>query len=103
MKRVETRVISSAMYELGRTIQCADGVANVACNEAVLRLDEQTVEINVLQSKLAKTQQDKSELVDMLSDMTRYYVEQSKLADPTLDENGQVELLVARALLKTRR
>jgi len=57
MKRVETRVISGAMYELGRTIQCDDGVANGACNEAALRLDEQTVEIKVLNDRLIETEQ----------------------------------------------
>ncbi len=52
MKRVETKIISGAMYELARTIQCDDGVANVACNEAALRLDEQAVEILSLKDKL---------------------------------------------------
>lgn len=37
INQVETEIISGAMYELGRTIQTNDGIANSACNQAALR------------------------------------------------------------------
>lgn len=58
MKRVETRIISAAMHELARTIQCGDGIANAACAEAAERLDEQTVEIRRLKDRLQKFDSD---------------------------------------------
>lgn len=49
----ETKVISTAMYELSETIQSTDGVANAACAQAAERLDFQTVEIMRLKAQLA--------------------------------------------------
>jgi hypothetical protein len=40
MKRVNTKTISSAMYQVAKDIQGGDGVANAACIEAATRLDE---------------------------------------------------------------
>ena len=51
--RTEPRILSAAMYELARTIQSGDGVANAAIAEAAERLDAQTVEIARLKAMLA--------------------------------------------------
>ncbi len=40
MKRVNTKTISSAMYPVAKDILGGDGVANAACIEAAIRLDE---------------------------------------------------------------
>jgi len=50
----ETRVLISAMYELARTIQSDDGIANAAILEAALRLDQQETEIDNLRESLMK-------------------------------------------------
>jgi hypothetical protein len=63
MKKVETKIISAAMYELARTIQSDDGVANAACAEAAERLDEQTVEISRLKDRLHKIDSDNNTII----------------------------------------
>lgn len=63
----ETKIISSAMYELARTIHCDDGIANAACAEAALRLDEQTVKISVLEKQLENTER---ALIDLRKEFT---------------------------------
>ena len=40
MSYVETKIISAALRELADTIECDDGVANMACLQAADRLDE---------------------------------------------------------------
>jgi len=45
MKRVETKVISGAMRQLFKDIDSQDGVANMACLEAAIRLDELEAEV----------------------------------------------------------
>ena len=67
MTRVETRIISGAMYELARTIQSNDGVANSACAEAALRLDEQTVKIYALEKQVDETE---AALIDLWKSFT---------------------------------
>ena len=52
MKKVETKIISGAMYSLAKDIQSGDGTANAACREAATRLDEQSIEIMALKDKL---------------------------------------------------
>lgn len=49
--RSETKTMSSALYELARTVESGDGVANAAIAEAAHRLDEQTVEIARLRAR----------------------------------------------------
>ncbi|MGN2391238.1 hypothetical protein [Pelomicrobium sp. G1] len=41
--RSETKTLSAALYELARTVESGDGVANAALTEAAERLDEQTI------------------------------------------------------------
>lgn len=52
--RTETRILSAAMYELARTVQSDDGIANSAIRQAALRLDEQTLEIVGLRDALTE-------------------------------------------------
>jgi hypothetical protein len=49
--RSETKTLSAALYELARTVESGDGVANAAIAEAAERLDEQTVEIVRLRAR----------------------------------------------------
>lgn len=41
--RSETATLSAALYELARTVESGDGIANAALYEAAERLDEQTI------------------------------------------------------------
>ena len=52
--KAATRVISGAMRELAATIQCNDGIANMACAEAAERLDEQQETIDRLREVLKR-------------------------------------------------
>lgn len=54
MKRVETKVISSAMYELSQTIQSGDGIANAACAEAAERLDSLHIALTAIKNATSK-------------------------------------------------
>ena len=60
----ETRIISSAMHELSKTIQSGDGVANAAIAEAAFRLDEQAIIIANLETAIRETIEDNLHLAD---------------------------------------
>lgn len=60
----ETRIISSAMYELSETIQSGDGVANAAIAEAAFRLDEQAIIIANLETAIRETIEGNLHLAD---------------------------------------
>ena len=49
--RSETKTLSAALYELARTVESGDGVANAAIAEAAERLDEQPGEIARLRAR----------------------------------------------------
>lgn len=51
-QRTSTLVLAEALFELARTIQGDDGIANAAIAEAAHRLREQHADINVLTVKL---------------------------------------------------
>jgi hypothetical protein len=53
--RTETKILVSAMYELAGSVQCDDGIANSAIEEAAQRLDEQGLRINMLETALKTT------------------------------------------------
>jgi len=52
---VDSKIISSAMRELAKTIQCDDGVANAACYQAADLIDEQRDMIELLKKELEST------------------------------------------------
>jgi hypothetical protein len=54
MKRVNTKTISSAMYQVAKDIQGGDGVANAACIEAAIRLDELNMALLAIKNATSK-------------------------------------------------
>ena len=60
----ETKVISGAMYDLAKSIQSDDGVANAACAQAAERLDTQTVRIMQLETAIREFIEDNLHLAD---------------------------------------
>ena len=58
-QRTSTLVLAEALFELARTIQSDDGIANAVIAEAAHRLREQHADINVLTVKLEATRSKK--------------------------------------------
>ena len=58
-QRTSTLVLAEALFELARTIQSDDGIANAVIAEAAQRLREQHADINVLTVKLNATRSKK--------------------------------------------
>ncbi len=54
MKRVNTKTISSAMYQVAKDIQGGDGVANATCIEAATRLDELNMALLAIKNATSK-------------------------------------------------